>query len=109
MTRLGICCFYKIPLNTVEGGKKIPVGLTFQFFLLSFSVRRTHVIDDESDYFSADSNQWLSMAEREVLRKKEQELLELRHASKSSRKVTIDFAGRKVFEEGDRLTEYHTR
>ncbi|XP_040198870.1 activating signal cointegrator 1 [Rana temporaria] len=73
------------------------------------SVRRTHVIDDESDYFSADSNQWLSMAEREVLRKKEQELLELRHASKSSRKVTIDFAGRKVFEEGDRLTEYHTR
>ncbi|CAI9558431.1 unnamed protein product [Staurois parvus] len=73
------------------------------------SVRRTHVIDDESDYFSTDSNQWLSMAEREALRKKEQELQELRHASRLSRKVTIDFAGRKVFEEGDSLTEYHKR
>lgn len=108
MTRLGICCFYNIPLNTVEG-KKPSWPYFFQFLLLSCSVRRTHVIDDESDYFSTDSNQWLSMAEREVLRKKEQELLELRHASRLSRKVTIDFAGRKVFEEGDHLTEYHTR
>ncbi|KAM5173016.1 activating signal cointegrator 1 [Mantella aurantiaca] len=73
------------------------------------SVRRTHVIDDESDYFSTDSNQWLSKAEREALRKREQELQDLRHASRLSRKVTIDFAGRKVLEEGDHLTEYHKR
>ncbi|XP_018408495.1 PREDICTED: activating signal cointegrator 1 isoform X1 [Nanorana parkeri] len=73
------------------------------------SVRRTHVIDDESDYFSTDSNQWLSTAERETLRKKEQELQELRHASRLSRKITIDFAGRQVFEEGDELAEYHKR
>ncbi|CAH2273433.1 activating signal cointegrator 1 isoform X1 [Pelobates cultripes] len=73
------------------------------------SIRRTHVIDDESDYFSTDSNQWLSQAEREALRKKEQELLELRHASRLSRKITIDFAGRKVLEEDDNLSEYHTR
>ncbi|XP_069812545.1 activating signal cointegrator 1 isoform X2 [Dendropsophus ebraccatus] len=73
------------------------------------SVRRTHVIDDESDYFSTDSNQWLSQAEREALRKKEQELLELRHASRLSRKVTIDFAGRKVLDEGGDLDEYHKR
>ncbi|XP_068131763.1 activating signal cointegrator 1 [Hyperolius riggenbachi] len=71
------------------------------------SVRRTHVIDDESDYFATDSNQWLSKLEREALRKKEQELLELRHASRLSRKVTIDFAGRKVFEEGGDLVDYH--
>ncbi|XP_040269700.1 activating signal cointegrator 1 [Bufo bufo] len=71
------------------------------------SVRRTHVIDDESDYFSADSNQWLSQAEREVLRKKERELQELRHASRPSRKITIDFAGRKAVEEGGDLSEYH--
>ncbi|KAM4035637.1 activating signal cointegrator 1-like [Anomaloglossus baeobatrachus] len=73
------------------------------------SVRRTHVIDDESDYFSTDSNQWLSQAEREALRKKEQELQDLRHASRLSRKVTIDFAGRKVVEEGGDLDEYHKR
>ncbi|KAM3926160.1 activating signal cointegrator 1 isoform 1-T1 [Leptodactylus fuscus] len=73
------------------------------------SVRRTHVIDDESDYFSTDSNQWLSQAERETLRKKEQELQELRHASRLSRKVTLDFAGRKVIEEGGNLDEYHKR
>ncbi|NP_001085378.1 thyroid hormone receptor interactor 4 L homeolog [Xenopus laevis] len=71
------------------------------------SVRRTHVIDDESDYFATDSNQWLSQAERETLRMKEQELQELRHASRLSRKFTIDFAGRKVFEERGDLTEYH--
>ncbi|KAM8973281.1 activating signal cointegrator 1 [Pelodytes ibericus] len=73
------------------------------------SVRRTHVIDDESDYFSTDSNQWLSQAEREALRKKEQELQELRHASRLSRKVTIDFAGRKIVEDEGNLTEYHKR
>ncbi|XP_053573351.1 activating signal cointegrator 1 isoform X2 [Bombina bombina] len=73
------------------------------------SVRRTHVIDDESDYFSTDSNQWLSQAERETLRIKEQELLELRHASRLSRKVTIDFAGRKILDEGDDLSAYHKR
>lgn len=67
------------------------------------------MIDDESDYFSTDSNQWLSNAEREVLRKKELELQELRHASQLSRKITIDFAGRKVFEEGGELSEYHKR
>ncbi|KAE8617389.1 hypothetical protein XENTR_v10009057 [Xenopus tropicalis] len=71
------------------------------------SVRRTQVIDDESDYFSTDSNQWLSQTERETLRKKEQELQELRHASRLSRKFTIDFAGRKVFEEGEDLKEYN--
>ncbi|XP_066448527.1 activating signal cointegrator 1 [Eleutherodactylus coqui] len=73
------------------------------------SVKRTHVIDDESDYFSTDSNQWLSQAERETLRKKEQELQDLRHASRLSRKVTIDFAGRKVIEEGGEMDEYHKR
>ncbi|CAN2391531.1 Thyroid hormone receptor interactor 4, partial [Pristimantis euphronides] len=73
------------------------------------SERRTHVIDDESDYFSTDSNQWLSQAERETLCKKEQELQELRHATRLSRKVTIDFAGRKVIEEAGNLIEYHKR
>uniref|UniRef100_A0ACB8E5J1 Activating signal cointegrator 1 n=1 Tax=Sphaerodactylus townsendi TaxID=933632 RepID=A0ACB8E5J1_9SAUR len=73
------------------------------------SVRRTHVIDDESDYFAGDSNQWLSKQEREALEKRERELRELRHASRLSRKVTLDFAGRQILEEQDSLAEYHSK
>ncbi|XP_006831604.1 PREDICTED: activating signal cointegrator 1 [Chrysochloris asiatica] len=73
------------------------------------SVRRTQVIDDESDYFACDSNQWLSKLEREVLQKREGELRELRHASRLSKKITIDFAGRKILEEENPLAEYHNK
>ncbi|XP_055573413.1 activating signal cointegrator 1 isoform X1 [Falco cherrug] len=73
------------------------------------SVRRTQVIDDESDYFAMDSNQWLSKQEREALQKREQELQELRHASRLSRKITIDFAGRQILEEDDSMAEYHSK
>ncbi|XP_062618725.1 activating signal cointegrator 1-like [Saccostrea cucullata] len=64
------------------------------------SVRRTQVIDDESDYFSTD-NRWLSNAERSKLKKREEELRAQRHASWKDRKVTLDFAGRRVIEEND--------
>ncbi|NXH22432.1 TRIP4 protein, partial [Bucco capensis] len=73
------------------------------------SVRRTRVIDDESDYFATDSNQWLSKQEREALQKREQELRELRHASRLTKKITIDFAGRQVLEEEDSMAEYHSK
>ncbi|KAK7486815.1 hypothetical protein BaRGS_00021962 [Batillaria attramentaria] len=63
------------------------------------SVRRTQVIDDECDYFSTDSNQWLSKQDREALRKREEELRSARHGSRRDRKVTLDFAGRRVVEE----------
>lgn len=73
------------------------------------SVRRTQVLDDESDYFATDSNQWLSPNEREKLRKKEEELRELRHASRKDRKITLDFAGRQVIDEGNNLEEYYKK
>ncbi|KAJ8417954.1 hypothetical protein AAFF_G00227970 [Aldrovandia affinis] len=73
------------------------------------SVRRTQVLDDESDYFSSDSNQWLSPVERESIRQREAELRELRHASRRDRKITLDFAGRQVLEEGDNLSQYYSR
>ncbi|XP_021092751.1 activating signal cointegrator 1 isoform X5 [Heterocephalus glaber] len=73
------------------------------------SIRRTQVIDDESDYFASDSNQWLSKIERETLQKRAEELRELRHASRLSKKITIDFAGRKILEEENPLAEYHSR
>lgn len=73
------------------------------------SVRRTQVLDDESDYFASDSNQWLSPGEREKLRKKEEELRDLRHASRKDRKITLDFAGRQVLDEGNNLNEYYKK
>uniref|UniRef100_A0A7N6F7L3 ASCH domain-containing protein n=1 Tax=Anabas testudineus TaxID=64144 RepID=A0A7N6F7L3_ANATE len=73
------------------------------------SVRRTQVLDDESDYFATESNQWLSPSEREKLRKKEEELRELRHASRKDRKITLDFAGRQVLDEGNNLKEYYNK
>uniref|UniRef100_A0A8P4G5J8 Activating signal cointegrator 1 n=1 Tax=Dicentrarchus labrax TaxID=13489 RepID=A0A8P4G5J8_DICLA len=73
------------------------------------SVRRTQVLDDESDYFATESNQWLSPGEREKLRKKEEELRELRHASRKDRKITLDFAGRQVIDEGKNLNEYYNK
>uniref|UniRef100_A0A4W5L8W7 Activating signal cointegrator 1 third domain-containing protein n=1 Tax=Hucho hucho TaxID=62062 RepID=A0A4W5L8W7_9TELE len=73
------------------------------------STRRTQVLDDESDYFATDSNQWLSPSEREHLRKKEEELRELRHASRKDRKITLDFAGRQVLDEGENNSHYYNK
>uniref|UniRef100_G3PXV0 Activating signal cointegrator 1 n=1 Tax=Gasterosteus aculeatus aculeatus TaxID=481459 RepID=G3PXV0_GASAC len=73
------------------------------------SVRRTQVLDDEADYFATESNQWLSPDERERLRKQEAELRELRHASRKDRKITLDFAGREVIDEGNNLNEYYNK
>lgn len=83
-------------------------SFTTVFFFLT-SVRRTQVIDDESDYFATDSNQWLSKQEREALQKREQELQELRHASRLAKKITIDFAGRQILEEDSGMAEYHSK
>ncbi|XP_031425115.1 activating signal cointegrator 1 isoform X2 [Clupea harengus] len=73
------------------------------------SVRRTQVLDDESDYFATDSNQWLSPNERSSLRKREEELRDLKQASRKDRKITLDFAGRKVIEEDGNLKQYYDK
>ncbi|XP_059160008.1 activating signal cointegrator 1-like [Physella acuta] len=65
------------------------------------SVRRTQVIDDESDYFATDSNQWLSSEDREKLRKRDEELRKSRHGSRLEKKFTFDFAGRRIIETED--------
>ncbi|XP_058445486.1 activating signal cointegrator 1 [Malaya genurostris] len=62
------------------------------------SEKRTTVIDDESDYFKTNSV-WLSDVERKKLEKLESEMREKKHASRMSRKVTLDFAGRQIVEE----------
>ena len=63
------------------------------------SVRRTKVIDDESDYFATDSK-WLSKKEKKVLKEKEEKLHQLRHRSRREMKISLDFAGRRITEEG---------
>ena len=62
------------------------------------SIRRTKVIDDESDYFSSGS-QWLSDWERQALQAKEERLREMQQDSRRNKKITLDFAGRRVIEE----------
>ncbi|KAK7867037.1 hypothetical protein R5R35_005679 [Gryllus longicercus] len=64
------------------------------------SEKRTKVIDDESDYYSLNSV-WLSQKERETLKKVEEQQHAKRHASRLSKTVTLDFAGRQVLEEYD--------
>ncbi|XP_041765861.1 activating signal cointegrator 1 [Anopheles merus] len=68
------------------------------------SEKRTTVIDDEADYFKTHSV-WLSDAERKKLEQLEEELREKRHASRLARKVTLDFAGRRVLDEAALSTE----
>ena len=55
------------------------------------------------DYFSVDSNRWLSEKEREKLRSKEEGLRKIKHASRRNQSITLDFAGRKVMEDKNRV------
>ena len=57
------------------------------------------MIDDESDYFSVDSDRWLSASEKEALRSKQESLRERKYGSRLRRDVTLDIAGKKVVEE----------
>uniref|UniRef100_A0A1B6H116 ASCH domain-containing protein n=1 Tax=Cuerna arida TaxID=1464854 RepID=A0A1B6H116_9HEMI len=53
------------------------------------SEKRTRVIDDESDYFCVNSV-WLSSAERERLKKKEEEYRARKHQSRRDQVMTLD-------------------
>jgi len=63
------------------------------------SAKRTQIIDDESDYFNVDSNKWLTPQQREALSKKKEELHNEKHKSRLDRRITFDFAGRRVLED----------
>ena len=71
-----------------------------------FSVKRTHVIDDESDYFTTDTGTWLTHSEKAALQKREEELRSVRHGSRRDRKITFDFAGRRIVENTDTVDMY---
>ncbi|XP_054278390.1 activating signal cointegrator 1-like [Macrosteles quadrilineatus] len=61
------------------------------------SEKRTRIIDDESDYFSTNSV-WLSAAEREKLKKKEEEVYARKHQSRREQTLTLDLGLRKMIE-----------
>nr|XP_040580696.1 LOW QUALITY PROTEIN: activating signal cointegrator 1-like [Lepeophtheirus salmonis] len=71
--------------------------------------KRTQVIDDENDYFSTDSNQWLNKNQRETLQQREKVIHDSKYGSRLKKKMTIDLAGRKVVDVNEFLTMTHPR
>ncbi|PON93617.1 Zinc finger, C2HC5-type [Trema orientale] len=69
------------------------------------SAARTTVIDDQSDYYEIEGNSWLSMEEKELLRKKREEIEEEEKAKRSRVVVTFDLVGRKVLVNKDEVEE----
>lgn len=69
------------------------------------SEKRTTVIDDESDYFRANSV-WLSDEERAKLKKIEEKMNEKKFAGRREQKITIDFTGRQIIDEPLITTEF---
>ena len=69
-------------------------------------MHRTKVLDDELDYFSVDSNRWLTEGQRGALRKREEELRDIKYGSRRNKAITLDFAGRRVVEEDSQVGEF---
>ncbi|KAL3528372.1 hypothetical protein ACH5RR_007694 [Cinchona calisaya] len=69
------------------------------------SAARTTVIDDQSDYYEIEGNSWLSKEEKELLRKKREEIEEAERARRSKVVMTFDLVGRKVLMNEDEASE----
>ncbi|KZV28135.1 activating signal cointegrator 1 [Dorcoceras hygrometricum] len=69
------------------------------------SAARTTVIDDQSDYYEIEENSWLSMEEKELLRKKREEVEEAERAKRSKVFMAFDMLGRKVLFNNDEASE----
>ncbi|KAI3736805.1 hypothetical protein L2E82_26792 [Cichorium intybus] len=69
------------------------------------SAARTTVIDDQSDYYEIEGNSWLSMEEKELLRKKKEEIEEAERANRSKVVISFDLVGRKVLLNEDEASE----
>ncbi|MCD9641811.1 hypothetical protein HAX54_028256 [Datura stramonium] len=69
------------------------------------SAARTTVIDDQSDYYEIEGNSWLSKEEKELLKKKKEEIEEAERAKRNRVVMTFDLVGRKVLLNKDEATE----
>ena len=65
------------------------------------------MIDDESDYFATETGTWLTNSEKAALQKREEELRSVRHSSRRDRKITFDFAGRRIVETAESVDMYN--
>jgi hypothetical protein len=61
--------------------------------------------DDETDYFSSESNHWLTPAQRAALKEKEAAIATAREDARRTQRVTIDVAGRRVLTADDARTQ----
>lgn len=68
------------------------------------SAARTSVIDDQSDYYD-EGNSWLSMEEKELLRKKQEEMEAAEEAKRKRVVVAFDLVGRRVLLNQDDVSE----
>ncbi len=73
---------------------KIKINLKNWFF----SAQRTQVIDDAADYFDS-NNKWLNKQQRMKLEKLQSQMDDKK--KNQNKKITIDFAGRRVFNENE--------
>ncbi|KAK0175370.1 hypothetical protein PV327_009124 [Microctonus hyperodae] len=65
------------------------------------SAKRTHVIDDECDYYQSSDSVWLSENERKEIQKHEEQVRNEKYGSRLTKKVTLDIYGRQIIEEPD--------
>ncbi|MBA0582309.1 uncharacterized protein LOC105788412 [Gossypium raimondii] len=70
---------------------------------------RTTVIDDQSDYYEIEGNSWLSKEEKELLKKKQEEIEEAERLKRSKVFVTFDLVGRKVLLNEDEVSELESK
>ena len=92
----------KLAATPLPSDPALSSALAHKNKLLGFdrtAAKRTKVIDDESDYFSADSNRWLSPEERDARKKTEEKRRLMREEAKKKITITLDFAGRRVVTE----------
>ncbi len=70
--------------------------------LFCSSAQRTQVIDDAADYFDS-NNKWLSKQQRMKLQKLQNQMNE--KAKTKNQKITIDFAGRRVYNDQEQAND----
>ncbi|XP_071716905.1 uncharacterized protein [Rutidosis leptorrhynchoides] len=66
---------------------------------------RTTVIDDQFDYYEFEGNSWLSMEEKELLKKKKEEKEEAERVNRNKVVISFDLLGRKVLINEDETSD----
>lgn len=106
--KYGDCLFCQTPVNPKEDfSKKEKSNPSFMKAvehrnkLIEFDksyTQRTVVYDEQTDYYESDVNKWLSEQEKKERKEKEDKLKQLMK-DKTKSTYTIDFLGKKVYEE----------